>query len=107
MDLKVYYQKIRSTEASIQDVYPVVVSMESSDGGKAGRYCEVTRPIAAKMITEGTARLATAEEAKSYRDAQAAAKKSADEAADASKVQLTVVSTSDLAKLSAAKKEKS
>ena len=106
MDLKVYYQKLRTAEASIADEYPVVVSKETSDGGKEGRYSEVTRAIAAKMITEGAARLATPDEAKSHRDAQAAAKKAADEAAEAAKVQFTVVSTSDMAKLAGSKKEK-
>jgi len=58
------------------------------------------------MVTEGTARLATADESKAYRDAQAQAKQAADQAAEAAKVQLTVVSASELAKLTSGKKEK-
>ena len=107
MDLRVYYQKIRSNQAEIAEAYPIVVSKETPDGGKAGQYAEVTRAIAAKMITEGTARLATPDEAKSYRDAQAAAKKAADAAAEAAKMQFTVVPASELAKLAAARKDKS
>lgn len=106
MDLKVYYQKLRAAEAGITDEYPVIVSKETSDGGKEGRYSEVTRAIAAKMVIEGAARLATSEEATSYREAQAAAKKTADEAAEATKVQFTVVSTAEMAKLAGSKKEK-
>ena len=68
MDLKLYYQKIRDTESKIPDVFPVIVSQETDDGGKAGSCAEVTRAVAAKMITEGTARLATAAEAKAYRE---------------------------------------
>lgn len=106
MDLKVYYQKLRSTEAGIAEEFPVIVSNETQDGGKEGRYAEVTRAIAAKMVAEGAARLATADEAKAYRDAQAEAKKAADQAAESAKIQVTLVSASDVAKLNAAKKEK-
>jgi hypothetical protein len=106
MDLKLYYQKIRDTQSKIQDEFPVVVSRETADGGKEGTCSEVTRAIAAKMITEGVARLATPEEAKAYREAQAEAKRMADHAAEAAKVQLTVVPASELAKLAGSKKEK-
>lgn len=106
MDLKAYYQKIRELESKIAEEFPVVVSKETADGGKGGNFAEVTRPIAAKMVTEGTARLATADESKAYRDAQAHAKQAADQAAEAAKVQLTVVSTSELAKLTGGKRDK-
>jgi hypothetical protein len=45
------------------------------------------------------ARLATAPEAKAFRAAQVEAKRAADEAAAAAKVQFTVVSTTELNKL--------
>ncbi len=106
MDLRLYYQKVRNTEAEIAEAFPVVVSKETQDGGKDGRYAEVTRAIAAKMIVEGTARLATADEAKTYRDAQAEAKRIADQETEAAKVQFTVVSTSEMAKLTGGKKDK-
>lgn len=106
MDLKIYYQKIRSQQAEIGEEFPIVISKETQDGGKEGRYSEVSRALAARMIVEGSARLATGDEAKAYRQAQAAAKKSADDAAEAAKVQFTLVPAGDLAKLSAARKEK-
>jgi hypothetical protein len=99
MNLKLYFEKIRATEAEIAEEFPIVVSKETEDGGKAGRYAEVTRAVAAKMITEKKARLATPEETRIYRDAQAEAKRIADQAAEASKVQFTVVSTTEMAKL--------
>ncbi len=105
MDLKVYYQKVRTLEAEIQDEFPIVVSKETGDGGAGGKYTEVTRAIAAKMITEGSARLASAEEAAGYREKQAEGKRLAEQAAEASKVQLTVVTASEMAKLTG-KKEK-
>lgn len=106
MDLRVYYQNIRSKEAEIAEEFPVVVSNQTEDGGKEGRYAEVTRAIAAKMVIDGVARLAVEDEARVYREKLAAAKKAADEAVAAAKVQFTVVSTADMAKLSALRKEK-
>jgi len=99
MDLTAYYQRIRTTEATITDPYPVVVSVATADGGKAGATAEVTRGIAAKMIVEGEVRLATNPEATAYRASQAAAKQAADKAAAASKVQLTVLTVAELNKL--------
>ena len=34
MDLKLYFQKIRETEAKITDPFPILVSKETEDGGK-------------------------------------------------------------------------
>src|ERR1035441_7124302 len=53
MDLQVYYQKIRETEAKMADEFPLVVSMETADGGKSGTTTEVPRRLAAKMLVEG------------------------------------------------------
>jgi hypothetical protein len=106
MDLKLYYQKIRDTECKIPDVFPLIVSQETDNGGKAGSYAEVTRAVAAKMITEGTARLATAVEAKAYREDRAEAKRIIDQAAEVAKVLVTVVPSAELARLAGAKKDK-
>jgi len=102
MDLKIYYQKIRETEAKVTEAFPVVVSQETQDGGKAGVSMEVPRSLAAKLFVEGTARPATAEEAKAFREKQAKAKQEADAAAASSKLNLTVVPTATLEKLTAA-----
>ena len=99
MDLQVYYQKIRSIEAKITDEFPLLVSVDTSDGGKGGTKTEVPRRIAAKLLIECQARLATKEEAKAHREGVAEAKRSADRAAAAAKLQLTVLSTSELDKL--------
>jgi len=102
MDLKIYYQKIRETEGKLTEAYPVVVSQETQDGGKAGVAMEVTRAIAAKMFVEGTARPATAEEAKAFRDRQAKAKQEADAAAASAQLKVSVVPTATLEKLTSA-----
>ena len=38
--------------------FPLVVSVETSDGGKGGTKTEVPRRLAAKLLVEGQARLA-------------------------------------------------
>jgi hypothetical protein len=62
MDLRIYYQKVRDTEAKIAEDFPVVVSRETPDGGKPGVRTQVPRRIAAKMIVEGIADLAKPKE---------------------------------------------
>ncbi len=102
MDLKHYYQKIRDLEVKITDAFAVVVSLETPDGGKAGTMTEVPPRVAAKMVVDGAARLATLEEAKRLREQQAEAQRAAEQAAAASKVQLTVLPTAELNRLRAA-----
>ena len=99
MDLQVYYKKIRETENSLKDASVVLVSLETPDGGRPGVRTEVPRRIAAKMIVEGGARLATAEEAQAFQEQKAEAKRQADQLAAASRMQLTVISPSELRKL--------
>ena len=99
MDLQAYYQKIRELESKITDEFPIVVSLETSDGGKGGTRTEVPRRIGAKLLVEGMARLASKEEAKVYREALAEAKRAADRAAAATRLQLTVLSTTELDRL--------
>jgi hypothetical protein len=59
MDLKVYYRKIRIVEAEIADADVVMISLETPDGGRAGVATEVRRRLAAKLVVEGKARLAS------------------------------------------------
>jgi hypothetical protein len=104
MDLKVYYGKMREIEAGISEADVVVVSVETADGGVAGVRSEVPKRVAARGVVEGRVRLATAKEAKEFRDQQAEAKRMLEEMAALSRVQLTVVPTSDLNRLKAAAK---
>ena len=99
MDLRQYYQKIRDAEAKIVDEFPIVVSTETVDGGRAGTKTEVPRRIAAKLLVENLARLATAEEIKAYRAFMAEARRVADQMAQAAKLQLTVLSVAELDRL--------
>ena len=102
MDLQMYYQKIREMEGKIADEFALVVSVETADGGKGGTKTEVPRRLAAKLVVEGLARLATKDELKAYREVLAEAKRIAEGVAAAARLQLTVLSTTELDRLRSA-----
>lgn len=102
MDLRAFYRRLREVEATIAEEYPIVVSRETPDGGRGGVRSEVRREVAARLIVEGRARLATAEEAAEFREQAADAKRLAEQQAAASRVQLTVVSEAELRALKSA-----
>jgi len=99
MDLKVYYQKIRDNEASITEPFPIVISLETSDGGKAGRLAEVPRAVAAKLVADGVVRLASKDETDAYRETQAKARQEAAELAAAQRMELKIISAEDYSRL--------
>jgi hypothetical protein len=67
MNLREYYDEIRAQEAAIAEEFVLVVSAPTPNGGKAGIVTEVARKMAAKMVVEKLARLATAEESTRFR----------------------------------------
>jgi hypothetical protein len=66
MELRNYFQKIKQVESTIAELFTLVVSLETGDGGKAGTFTEVSRSLAAKLIVNGLARLADAAERQAY-----------------------------------------
>jgi hypothetical protein len=66
MDLRVYYEKLRKIESEIQDPFPVVISRETTDGGKQGLKTQVSRSLAARLIVDGKVDLATKAEAAQF-----------------------------------------
>jgi len=103
MDLKVYYQKVRELEQSLQSTHPVVVSLETPDGGAAGVKTEVSARIAAQMIVEGRARAANSDELLEFQQQKLEAKRVADHLEASKRMQVTVVSESDLRALRGSK----
>ncbi len=96
MDIKQYYRKIREIEATINEPFPLVVSLETPDGGKRGVMSEVPRAVAAKLLAESRAVLATEEEKEQYRQQQIAARKAAEQAQLARTLQVAIVSDPEL-----------
>jgi hypothetical protein len=96
MNLTSYYDKIRETEQQISGDCAVIVSLETPDGGRPGTLTEAPKRIAARLVVEGAARIATADEAAAFRAANQKAKAEADDAAAASKLQFTVLPAAEL-----------
>src|SRR5258708_40259418 len=103
MDLKVYYKKIRDLEQDLKAAHAVVVSLETPDGGTAGVKTEVPARTAAKMIVEGRARPATSAEDREFQEQKLEAKRVADQLEASKRMQITVVSESDLPALKGGK----
>lgn len=82
MDLRVYYQKLRTIESEIQDPFPVVISRETTDGGKQGLRTQVPRSIAARLIVDGKVDLASADEAAQFLKQTAAEWRAAKESSE-------------------------
>ena len=107
MDLRLFFQKLRKIEQEIVEPHVVVVSHETPDGGRAGQLAEVSRSIAARLILEGHAHLATAEESAEFKEAARKALEEAQHRLMADKVQVNVISDADLrAMKSASRAEK-
>ena len=96
MDLRVFYQKLKKIEQEIADPHTVVVSQETTDGGRAGQKSEVSRSVAARLILEGRARLATGDESSEYHAEVQKALLEAQQRAVADRVQVNVISEADL-----------
>jgi hypothetical protein len=102
MDLRLFYQKLRTIEQEIAETHVVVVSNETPDGGRAGQKVEVSRRNAARLILEGRAHLATAEESAEYRNGVQEAVQVAQQRATAERVQVNLISDADLRALKSA-----
>jgi hypothetical protein len=87
---------MREIESTINEPFPVVVSLETPDGGKAGMLTEVSRFNAAKMIIEGRALLANDSQKQTYREQQAMLRSAAEKADLAKRVQVAILADSDL-----------
>lgn len=62
MNLKDYYAKVREVEESLGEGDVLVCSLATPDGGRAGVLTMVSRRTAARLVVEGKARAASAEE---------------------------------------------
>jgi hypothetical protein len=99
MDLQGYYQRIRDIEGKIAEEFPLVVSHQTPEGGKAGTKTEVPKRLAAKLIVDGLARLASGEEKALFDAEQAEAIRLAEQLAASARLQVTVLASSELERL--------
>jgi len=91
MDLRAYYTKIREIEALLEGDHHVVVSLKTSEGGKEGVRTEAPRAIAAKLIAEGRARVASEEEATEFHEARRADRERIEEEKAVRQMQVVVM----------------
>src|ERR1700742_5055738 len=91
MDVRQYFSKIRQLESSLPADYQLVVSLETSDGGKAGILSEVTRANAAKLIVEGRAALATEDQKEEFKHRHNAVKSAAEKAEMLKQIQISLL----------------
>jgi hypothetical protein len=96
MDLRVYYRKISEVERTIEDDCVVVMSLETPGGGRSGVPTEVPRRIAATMIVERRARLASESEAQAFREEQSEARQRAEELQAARQVKVAILPQSEI-----------
>jgi hypothetical protein len=96
MDLKNYFKKIKDTESSIEEPYLLIVSLETPDGGKPGAVIEVSRHEASKALVEARAVRANEEQKEAYFKQEAERKKSAEKAELSRRLQIAIISDSEL-----------
>ena len=96
MDLRAYYKKVRAVEAQLEGEDIVTVSEATPEGGKDGVVTEAVRAVAAKLIAEGRARVATKEEADTFLQQRRDAKEAFDQDEAARRVQVMVIPSNDL-----------
>jgi hypothetical protein len=98
MDVRSYYRKVREADATLTGEHIVMVSLDTPEGGKAGVRTEVPRTIAAQLIAEVRARVATEEEAREFHEANRAAKEEYEQEQAAKRVQLMVIPSHEIKK---------
>ena len=67
MNIRQYYKERKKIEDSLPNGNVLVVSLQTSDGGREGVMSQIDRRTAATLIVENRARLATDEETASLR----------------------------------------
>ncbi len=96
MDLKLYFHKVRTIEAAIAGEHAVVMSVETSDGGRPGQMSEVSRAVAAKLIAQGRARLASEEEIREFAAAAEKGRRAVEERSMKDRIQVSLMQAADL-----------
>jgi hypothetical protein len=98
MDLRTWYKKVRDAEATLTGEHLVMVSLATSEGGREGVRTEVPRSIAARLIAESRARVASEEEALEFREANRVALEQHKQEEAARRVQVMVIPAHKLKK---------
>ena len=99
MDIRVFFQKVRETEAGISEPFVIVSSLATEDGGAGGVCREVSRAQAARLIVDKRARLATQDEIETYRETLGRMREEHERRCSAARVQVAILSEQELRSL--------
>lgn len=91
MDVKGYYRRLREKEAELPDGDLVVVSEATADGGQEGVVSVVPKQIACRLLVEGRARLASAEEKLRFEREERAAREAWQKVQEAQRIHVQVM----------------
>ena len=91
MDLRAYYKKVRETETTLTGEHLLLVSLATPEGGREGVRTEAPRSIAARLIAEGRARLATEDERRRFEEDTSQTRARQEEEHAARRLQVVVV----------------
>jgi hypothetical protein len=91
MDLRSYYKKVREADSTLNGNDIVLVSLATSEGGKEGVLTEAPRSVAAKLIAEQRARVATEAEADGFREGMRTARDQYEREEAVRRVQIVMV----------------
>ncbi len=96
MNLRKYYDKVQAIRRDLSgpDVY--LTSLATPNGGKEGCVAEVPVDLAARMIVDGIARLAEAEEIAAYLSVAEELRAAAQEEHLRNRLRITLVNDSDV-----------
>ena len=100
MNLRTFFQRVRELKRDLGPGPVVIVSQDTSDGGVEGATVEASTEVAARLIAEGKARVASEEEARKYRADQQEAYLRALEAQEAQRAYYLPVTRESLKQMS-------
>jgi hypothetical protein len=98
MDLRSYYRQVREADETLAGEHIVMVSLPTPEGGRAGVRTEVPRALAAKLIAEQRARVATDQEASEFHESNRSARAEYEEREAARRLQVMVIPAQDFKK---------
>lgn len=91
MNLKSYYKKIHEVEATLEGDNVLIVSEATPDGGRAGVKTLTTKRVAAQLVVEGKARIASEDERAEWELAEEERREAARREELAQRIQVQVI----------------
>ena len=86
-----FYRESREHAESIKEDFPLLISKNTRNGGKAGVFSEVSREEAGRRLASNSHRLATPEETAKHRSETSDARLAAETSDAAQKMRLAII----------------